>query len=161
MIASMSVADNLLIGAFVRKNSAEVSSDMRAVYDRFPRLFERRRQYAGSLSGGEQQMLAIGRALMARPKLLLLDEPSMGLAPHVVREIFETIQEINKQGTTVLLVEQNARKALSIANYGYVLEKGKIAAEGPTEQLRNTDSVKDAYLGIGQAAASAPKTALG
>ncbi len=161
VIASMSVADNLLIGAFVRKNSAEVSSDMRAVYDRFPRLFERRRQYAGSLSGGEQQMLAIGRALMARPKLLLLDEPSMGLAPHVVREIFETIQEINKQGTTVLLVEQNARKALSIANYGYVLEKGKIAAEGPTEQLRNTDSVKDAYLGIGQAAASAPKTALG
>ncbi len=161
VIASMSVADNLLIGAYVRKNSVEISRDMRAVYDRFPRLFERRRQYAGSLSGGEQQMLAIGRALMARPRLLLLDEPSMGLAPHVVREIFETIQEINKQGTTILLVEQNARKALSIANYGYVLEKGKIAVEGPTEKLRNTDSVKDAYLGIGQAMQFASKATLG
>lgn len=151
VIASMSVADNLLIGAYVRKNREAIGSDMRAVYDRFPRLFERRRQYAGSLSGGEQQMLVIGRALMARPKLLLMDEPSMGLAPQVVREIFETIQEINKQGTTILLVEQNARKALSIASYGYVLEKGKIAAEGPTEKLRSTDSVKDAYLGMGQA----------
>jgi branched-chain amino acid transport system ATP-binding protein len=161
VIASMSVADNLLIGAYVRKNGPEISIDMRAVYDRFPRLFERRRHYAGSLSGGEQQMLAIGRALMARPRLLLLDEPSMGLAPHVVREIFETIQEINKQGTTILLVEQNARKALSIANYGYVLEKGKIAAEGPTEQLRNTDSVKDAYLGMGQAMESTSQAAPG
>jgi branched-chain amino acid transport system ATP-binding protein len=161
VIASMSVADNLLIGAYVRKNGPEINSDMRAIYDRFPRLFERRRHYAGSLSGGEQQMLAIGRALMARPRLLLLDEPSMGLAPHVVREIFETIREINKQGTTILLVEQNARKALSIANYGYVLEKGKIAAEGPTEQLRNTDSVKDAYLGMGQAMESTSQAALG
>ena len=161
VIASMSVEDNLLIGAYVRKNGPEIASDMRAVYNRFPRLFERRRHYAGSLSGGEQQMLAIGRALMARPKLLLLDEPSMGLAPHVVREIFETIQEINRQGTTILLVEQNARKALSIANYGYVLEKGRIAAEGPTEQLRNTDSVRDAYLGMGQAIQSTSQAALG
>ena len=150
VIASMSVEDNLLVGAYVRKDSAQIGGDMRAVYDRFPRLFERRRQYAGTLSGGEQQMLAIGRALMARPRLLLLDEPSMGLAPHVVREIFETIREINKQGTTILLVEQNARKALSIASYGYVLEKGKITVEGPTEELRNTESVKNAYLGIGQ-----------
>ena len=161
VIASMSVADNLLIGAYVRRNSAEIASDMRAVYDRFPRLFERRRQYAGSLSGGEQQMLAIGRALMARPRLLLLDEPSMGLAPHIVREIFETIEQIKKQGTTILLVEQNARKALSIAKYGYVLEKGKIALEGPTDQLRNTDSVKDAYLGMGQTVQSAGNAVIG
>lgn len=150
VIASMSVADNLLIGAYVRKNREAIGIDMRGIYDRFPRLFERRRQYAGSLSGGEQQMLVIGRALMARPKLLLMDEPSMGLAPHVVRDIFETIQDINRQGTTILLVEQNARKAFSVATYGYVLEKGKIVAEGLTEELRKADSVKDAYLGIAQ-----------
>jgi branched-chain amino acid transport system ATP-binding protein len=148
VVANMSVEDNLLVGAYVRRDHAAVTQDLQSIYERFPRLLERRKQYAGTLSGGEQQMLAIGRALMARPRLLLLDEPSMGLAPHVVRDIFETIREINAQGTTILLVEQNARKALAIADYGYVLEQGRIKIEGTAEQLRSDENVKDAYLGI-------------
>jgi branched-chain amino acid transport system ATP-binding protein len=148
VIANMSVEDNLLVGAYVRTDSAIIRADLRDVYRRFPRLEERRRQHAGTLSGGEQQMLAIARALMARPKLLLLDEPSMGLAPQVVNEIFQTIHEINKQGTTILLVEQNARKALSVAEYGYVMEKGQIKATGTSNELRTNDSVREAYLGL-------------
>jgi len=147
VITNMSVEDNLLVGAYVRNDSANVAADMKSVYDRFPLLLERRSQYAGSLSGGEQQMLAIGRALMARPRLLLLDEPSMGLSPHVVNEIFATIREINQRGTTVLLVEQNARKALSIADFGYVLEKGHVRVSGTSQTLRSADGVRDAYLG--------------
>ncbi|MFC0282314.1 ABC transporter ATP-binding protein [Camelimonas abortus] len=147
VVAGMSVQDNLLVGAYARRDRAAAQHDLASVYGRFPRLAERRDQFAGSLSGGEQQMLAIGRALMARPRLLLLDEPSMGLAPHVVNAIFQTIREINRQGVTVLLVEQNARKALSVASYGYVLEAGAICLEGPAEELRRSKLVIDAYLG--------------
>jgi branched-chain amino acid transport system ATP-binding protein len=148
VVASMSVDDNLRIGAYVRGNDPKIAADIDAIYERFPRLFERRRQYAGSLSGGEQQMLAMGRALMARPKLLLMDEPSMGLAPHVVSDIFNTIREINRQGTTVLLVEQNARKALGVSDYGYVMEHGRIAFGGSASDLMNDSRVRNAYLGI-------------
>ncbi len=151
VVASMSVEDNLRVGAYVRGNDPKIVPDMDAVYERFPRLFERRTQYAGSLSGGEQQMLAMGRALMARPKLLLMDEPSMGLAPHVVSDIFKTIREINKQGTTVLLVEQNARKALGVADYGYVMEHGRIAFGGEASDLMRDARVRNAYLGIREA----------
>jgi len=146
VVANMSVEDNLLVGAYTRRDD-QIGSDLEAVYRRFGRLRERRLQYAGSMSGGEQQMLAIGRALMARPKLLLLDEPSMGLAPQIVNDIFRTIREINDAGTTVLLVEQNVKKALSIANYGYVLESGRIDFEGKSDALREAPQIVEAYLG--------------
>lgn len=143
----MSVHENLLMGAYLQKDKEEIKKNMELVYNHFPRLREREKQLAGTLSGGEQQMLAMGRALMAKPKLLLLDEPSMGLAPLLVREIFEIIKEINKQGTTVLLVEQNARMALSIADRGYVLENGKIVLSGTGEELSKSEEIQKAYLG--------------
>jgi branched-chain amino acid transport system ATP-binding protein len=146
VVANMSVEDNLLVGAYTRRDD-QIGKDLEAVYRRFGRLRERRSQYAGSMSGGEQQMLAIGRALMARPKLLLLDEPSMGLAPQVVNDIFRTIREINEAGTTVLLVEQNVKKALGIASYGYVLESGRIDFEGKAAALRESSQIVEAYLG--------------
>ena len=142
----MSVEENLEMGAFTRPGS-EISDSMADVYERFPRLAERRRQVAGTLSGGEQQMLAIGRALMSKPKLLMLDEPSMGLAPILVEQIFDIIRELNKRGTTILLVEQNAQMALSVAHRGYVLETGKIVATGTGAELLQDESVKKAYLG--------------
>jgi branched-chain amino acid transport system ATP-binding protein len=146
VIAPLSVEENLRVGAYGRKGGG--SADMlAAIYDRFPRLKERRRQAAGLLSGGEQQMLAIGRALMAGPRVLLLDEPSMGLAPLIVSEIFVLLGELNRQGLTVLLVEQNARKALTLAKRGYVLEGGRIVLEGPAEQLAKSPAIVDAYLG--------------
>jgi len=141
-----SVADNLLLGSYSRKD-AHVAQDLERIYAMFPRLAERRRQLAGTLSGGEQQMLAIGRGLMSRPRLLLLDEPSMGLAPLLVRQIFATIEEINAAGTTILLVEQNAHMALSIAKRGYVLETGSVALAGSAESLAGNDDVRKAYLG--------------
>lgn len=143
----MSVQENLEMGAYLRRDKQEVARDFDQVFDRFPRLKERSRQLAGTLSGGEQQMLAIGRALMARPTLLLLDEPSMGLAPLLVREIFEIVKNINENGTTILLVEQNARMALSIANYAYVLETGVVVLEGEAAGMLESDEVKQAYLG--------------
>jgi branched-chain amino acid transport system ATP-binding protein len=146
VFANMSVEENLELGAFLRKDG-EIKSDLDKVYERFPRLHERRKQMAGTLSGGEQQMLAMGRALMARPSLLLLDEPSMGLAPLLVREIFNIIVEINKQGTTVLLVEQNAHMALSIAHRAYVIETGKIVLDGTAQELAASDEIQKAYLG--------------
>ena len=141
----MTVLENLELGAFLRRDA--VAADFDEVYGRFPILAERRRQLAGTLSGGEQQMLAMGRALMARPKMLLLDEPSMGLAPLLVQEIFDIIVSINKAGTTVLLVEQNANIALQIANRAYVLETGSVVLSGEAEELAQTDEVKRAYLG--------------
>jgi branched-chain amino acid transport system ATP-binding protein len=147
---NMSVMENLELGAYLRKDRAGIKEDLNQVFTRFPRLQERRSQMAGTLSGGEQQMLAIGRALMARPRLMLLDEPSMGLAPLLVREIFEIIQEINRTGTTILLVEQNAHMALSIADYAYVLETGRIVLEGPAQELAQSEEVKEAYLGGGR-----------
>lgn len=146
VLTRMTVQENLEMGAYARAD-AEVAHDLERVFTRFPRLRERRRQPAGTLSGGEQQMLAIGRALMARPKVLLLDEPSMGLAPLVTAEIFRLIQEINQEGTTILLVEQNARQALRIAHYAYVMETGQIALEGSAKELLNNRRVVDAYLG--------------
>jgi branched-chain amino acid transport system ATP-binding protein len=143
----MTVGENLLIGAFLRKDAKGIKEDMDKVYDRFPRMKEREKQVAATLSGGEQQMLAVGRALMARPKLLLLDEPSMGLAPILVDEVFEIVQEINRQGTTILLVEQNAKMALSVANRGYVLQTGEIALSGTACDLLNTEEVRKVYLG--------------
>jgi branched-chain amino acid transport system ATP-binding protein len=144
----MSVRENLDMGAFNRTDGAGIEEDVEHVYSLFPRLGERRSQKAGTLSGGEQQMCAIGRALMSRPKLLLLDEPSMGLAPILVDKIFEIIQEINKEGTTILLVEQNALIALGIASRGYVLETGKVTLADKAESLANNDEVRKAYLGI-------------
>lgn len=146
VFANMSVEENLELGAYLRKDN-EIKADLEKVYERFPRLLERRKQQAGTLSGGEQQMLAIGRALMARPKLLLLDEPSMGLAPLLVQEIFRIVQEINQTGTTVLLVEQNANQALKIAHRAYVLETGKIVLSGGAADLAESEEVKKAYLG--------------
>jgi branched-chain amino acid transport system ATP-binding protein len=143
----MTVTENLELGAFLRNDKAEISSDMDRVFDLFPRLKERLTQKAGTLSGGEQQMLAMGRALMARPRLLLLDEPSMGLAPVLVDVVFETIKKVNEQGTTVLLVEQNALAALNVAHHGYVLETGHITLEGPAKELAHNDEVRKAYLG--------------
>ena len=142
----MTVEENLEMGAFTRPGS-EVDSGIADVYKRFPRLEERRRQIAGTLSGGEQQMLAMGRALMSKPQLLMLDEPSMGLAPLLVEQIFEIIKELHKAGTTILLVEQNAQMALSVADRGYVLETGKIVTTGTGAELLNDDAVKKAYLG--------------
>jgi len=143
----MSVVENLEMGAFTRKDKAGIREDMERVFELFPRLAERRNQLAGTMSGGEQQMLAIGRALMTRPKLLLLDEPSMGLAPLIVENIFEIIQEINAQGTTVLLVEQNAHMALSIAHKGYVMETGRIVLSDTAAALMKNEDVRRAYLG--------------
>jgi branched-chain amino acid transport system ATP-binding protein len=144
----MSVLENLEMGAFQRKDKAEIRSDLQRVYGLFERLEERKNQRAGTLSGGEQQMCAIGRALMARPKLLMLDEPSMGLAPIFVEKIFEIIREINEQGTTILLVEQNALMALDAAQRGYVMETGKIALHDDAKALRENEQVQKAYLGI-------------
>ena len=147
ILQNMSVEDNLYLGAYQRSDKSGIESDLAKIYKRFPRLQERKKQYGGTLSGGEQQMLAIGRAMMARPKLLLLDEPSMGLAPLVVQMIFDVIKEINKGGTTVLLVEQNARKALQIADYAYVMETGKIVLEGKAADVAANPQVMAAYLG--------------
>lgn len=147
VFAQLSVYENLMLGAYTRKDKAEINESIERVYERFPRLKERRSQSAGTLSGGEQQMLAMGRALMSHPKIILMDEPSMGLSPLYVTEIFDIIKEVNAGGTTVLLVEQNAKKALSIANRAYVLETGNIALTGDAKELMNNDSVKKAYLG--------------
>jgi branched-chain amino acid transport system ATP-binding protein len=144
----MSVLENLEMGAYQRDNRSEIAQDLDRVYTLFPRLQERRVQKAGTLSGGEQQMLAMGRALMARPKLLLLDEPSMGLAPIFVEKIFEIVREINAQGTPVLLVEQNALMALDAASRGYVMETGRITLEGPAAELKTNEAVQKAYLGL-------------
>ncbi|MFR7639041.1 ABC transporter ATP-binding protein [Allobaculum fili] len=143
----LSVYENLMMGAYLRKDKKGIAEDLQKVYERFPILEKRKNQDASTLSGGEQQMLAMGRALMARPQLLLLDEPSMGLAPILVKEIFNIIQDIQKTGTTILLVEQNARMALSIADYAYVLETGKISLQGPASELAQSEDVKNAYLG--------------
>nr|WP_010259737.1 ABC transporter ATP-binding protein [Treponema primitia] len=147
IFANLSVKDNLEMGAYVRKDRPAVRSDMEMVYGIFPRLKERIRQVAGTLSGGEQQMLAMGRALMSKPRLLLLDEPSMGLAPILVDEIFSIIKRINESGTTILLVEQNAFKALGLASRGYILETGQVIKTGPAQSLMKDDAVKEAYLG--------------
>lgn len=147
IFANLTVKENLEMGAFTRTDKAEIKADMEMVYEMFPRLKERLKQISGTLSGGEQQMLAMGRALMSKPKLLLLDEPSMGLAPILVDEIFSIIQQINKAGTTILLVEQNAYKALSIASRAYILETGLITKSGNAKELIKDNSVKAAYLG--------------
>ncbi|MCM3694068.1 ABC transporter ATP-binding protein [Neobacillus niacini] len=147
VFANMSVEENLELGAYLRKDKQGIKDDFEKVYKLFPRLLERRKQLSGTLSGGEQQMLAMGRALMARPKLLLLDEPSMGLAPLLVKTIFQIIEEINKSGTTILLVEQNANMALSIADRAYVIETGKIVISGSSEELNQSDQIRMAYLG--------------
>lgn len=147
VFADLSVYENLKMGAYTRKDKEEIEKSLDRVYERFPRLKERKNQLAGTLSGGEQQMLAMGRALMSQPKIILMDEPSMGLSPILVNEIFDIIQEVSKSGTTVLLVEQNAKKALSIADRAYVLETGKIVLDGKAEALLNDDSIKKAYLG--------------
>lgn len=147
VFATMTVMENLEMGAYTRRSRTEMQQDLEMIFAHFPRLKERMKQYAGTLSGGEQQMLAMGRALMSHPKLLMMDEPSMGLSPILVQEIFSIIQEINKSGTTVLLVEQNAHMALSIANRAYVLETGKIIKEGAAEALLSDDDVRRAYLG--------------
>jgi len=144
----MTVLENLEMGAFLRKDAAGIRKDLDRVYGLFPRLAERRRQAGGTLSGGEQQMLAVGRALMSQPKVLLLDEPSMGLAPILIQQIFDIVTEINQQGTTVLLVEQNAQQALSRAHRAYVLETGRIVTSGTGTELLNDPAVKDAYLGV-------------
>lgn len=143
----LSVLENLKLGAYTRKDKSEIASTLKMVYERFPRLEERKNQVAGTLSGGEQQMLAMGRALMSKPRIILMDEPSMGLSPLFVSEIFDIIKVINESGTTVLLVEQNAKKALSIADRAYVLETGNITLSGDAKDLINDESVKKAYLG--------------
>ena len=147
VFSNMTVLENLELGAYIRNDSKGIKEDMDKVFDRFPKLKERRTQLAGTMSGGEQQMLAMGRALMSRPRLLLLDEPSMGLAPLLVREIFSIIKEINASGTTVLLVEQNAHMALSIAHRAYVLETGRITLAGDAKELAASEEVRKAYLG--------------
>lgn len=147
VFADLSVYENLKLGAYTRKDKAEIQETIQMVYKRFPRLEERKNQMAGTLSGGEQQMLAMGRALMSHPKIIVMDEPSMGLSPILVNEIFKIIEDVSASGTTVLLVEQNAKKALSIANRAYVLETGKIVKEGDAKVLMNDDSIKKAYLG--------------
>lgn len=147
VFANMTVRENLDLGAYIRSDKKEIEKDMERIFCRFPRLKEREKQLAGTLSGGEQQMLAMGRALMSRPRLLLLDEPSMGLAPLLVKEIFSIVKEINETGTTVLLVEQNAHMALGVADYAYVLETGSVKLEGSAAELANSPEVKAAYLG--------------
>ena len=147
IFAEMTVQENLELGAFTRTDTDEIQNDFKMVFGRFPRLEERRLQLAGTLSGGEQQMLAMGRALMSRPKLLLMDEPSMGLAPLLIREIFNIIVDINKTGTTILLVEQNANMALSVANRAYVLETGRITISGDAKKLAASEDIRKAYLG--------------
>ena len=147
VFAQLSVLENLKLGAYTRKDKTEIEESFKRVYKSFPRLEERKNQLAGTLSGGEQQMLAMGRALMSKPRIVLMDEPSMGLSPIFVEEIFNIIKEISAEGTTVLLVEQNAKKALSIADRAYVLETGKIVLEGDAKDLLNDESIKKAYLG--------------
>ena len=147
VFALMSVLENLELGAYTSKNKKQIKEDIERVFARFPRLEERKHQHAGTLSGGEQQMLAMGRGLMSRPTLLLMDEPSMGLAPMLVKSIFDTIKEINATGTTILLVEQNANMALSVANRAYVLETGNVVLEGPAKDLAANEAVRKAYLG--------------
>lgn len=147
VFADMSVYENLLLGAYTRKDKAEIAESLAGVYKRFPRLEERKGQRAGTLSGGEQQMLAMGRALMSRPRIILMDEPSMGLSPLLVKEIFSIIREVNKQGITILLVEQNAKMALAISDRAYVLETGTITLSGDAQELLNDARVKKAYLG--------------
>lgn len=147
VFANMTVMENLELGAYIRNDKKGIEEDLESVFERFPRLLERREQLSGTLSGGEQQMLAMGRALMSRPKLLLLDEPSMGLAPLLVKEIFSIVQAINKTGTTVLLVEQNANMALSIAHKAYVLETGRITLSGDAKELAASEEIRKAYLG--------------
>ena len=146
----LTVDENLVAGSYIRKDTSNLKSDKEHVYELFPALRRRMNMRAGYLSGGEQQMLAIGRALMAKPKLLMLDEPSLGLAPLLVKEIFETIKQINQEGTTILLVEQNANLALSIADYGYIMENGKVVLDGPADILKNNDDVKEFYLGLSE-----------
>lgn len=147
VFANLSVLQNLKMGAYTRKDKNEIEEALKTVYKRFPRLEERQNQLAGTLSGGEQQMLAMGRALMSHPRIILMDEPSMGLSPIFVNEIFDIIKKVSASGTTVLLVEQNAKKALSISDRAYVLETGKIVLEGNADDLLNNDSIKKAYLG--------------
>ena len=147
VFASLTVLQNLKMGAYTRNDKKEIEDTIEMIYKRFPRLKERKNQLAGTLSGGEQQMLAMGRALMSKPRILLLDEPSMGLSPLFVGEIFKIIEDVSKAGTTVLLVEQNAKKALSIADRGYVLETGRVVKTGKASDLLNDDSIKKAYLG--------------
>jgi len=147
VFAQLSVYENLIMGAYTRKDKKEIAENLENVYQRFPRLRERKNQRAGTLSGGEQQMLAMGRALMSNPKMIVMDEPSMGLSPIFVNEIFDIIEKVSASGTTVLLVEQNAKKALSIADRAYVLETGKIVLSGDANELMNDDSIKKAYLG--------------
>jgi branched-chain amino acid transport system ATP-binding protein len=147
VFTEMTVLENLQMGAYLRKDKEQIAQDLEKIFKRFPRLKERKSQLAGTLSGGEQQMLAMGRALMAKPKLLLLDEPSMGLSPILVNEIFSIIKDINKDGVTVLLVEQNANKALSIAHRAYVLETGNVTISGSADEVANNPKVKEAYLG--------------
>ena len=142
----MTVTENLKMGAFAENNKQEISSRMEKVFDLFPRLKERRHQVAGTMSGGEQSMLSIGRGLMSSPKLMIFDEPSLGLAPILVEQNFETIQKINAEGTTVFLVEQNASLTLEVAQYGYVLQKGEVIAHGTVDELKETDVIKSAYL---------------
>lgn len=147
VFSQLSVYENLIMGAYTRKDKKEIAENLEKVYQRFPRLRERKTQRAGTLSGGEQQMLAMGRALMSNPKMIVMDEPSMGLSPIFVNEIFDIIEKVSASGTTVLLVEQNAKKALSIADRAYVLETGKIVLSGDANELMNDDSIKKAYLG--------------
>ena len=147
VFSQLSVYENLIMGAFTRKDKKEIAENLENVYKRFPRLQERKNQRAGTLSGGEQQMLAMGRALMSNPKMIVMDEPSMGLSPIFVNEIFDIIEKVSASGTTVLLVEQNAKKALSIADRAYVLETGNIVLSGDAKELMNDDSIKKAYLG--------------
>ena len=144
----LTVMENLLLGAYARMDTAGISRDLEFVFSLFPRLKERQNQRGGTLSGGEQQMLAVARALMAGPKLLLLDEPSLGLAPVLITEVYRAFQRLREEGRTILLVEQNARAALSLADYGYVLETGRLVVEGPTQELRDSELVRKAYLGI-------------
>lgn len=147
VFTNLTVEENLILGSYSRKYSEEVQKDMEWVYELFPRLLERRKQKAGTMSGGEQQMLAVGRALMSKPEVLLMDEPSLGLAPLIVKDIFEIIKKINKLGVTIMLIEQNAKVALEIADYGYVMEVGKIVLEGKGKELLENENVKKAYLG--------------
>ena len=147
VFANMTVEENLELGAFTRKDKIGIAEDLSKIYETFPRLLERRKQLSGTLSGGEQQMLAMGRAIMAKPKLLLLDEPSMGLAPLMVQTIFQVIDDINKEGTTILLVEQNANMALSVASRAYVIETGRVTLSGTAKELQASEEIKMAYLG--------------